>query len=275
VNKATCWFRIFVIGMGLGLTWMQGPAHAQSGGPNTVAGVDISDLWWDPAESGWGMQFTQAGDFAFATAFIYGAQNQPTWVTSHLAHGEGAAFTGPLFVTTGSSYGSPWTGASATIREAGTMTFTLLTSSTGDLTYTIDGVTVAKQLQRQTLRFDDYNGDYVSAVYVTASECTDPANDIVYTGTYGVAVSQSSTTMSVAWQRDSESVCTYSGTYGQTGKLGLLSAAYSCTTGEVGTMEFSEMQKRAGMFSARVTGRSSNLGCAYSGKFTGIDISVP
>ena len=155
------------------------------------------------------------------------------------------------------------------------MTFTLLTSSTGDLTYNIDGVTVTKQLQRQTLKLEDYNGDYMSAVYLTASDCVDPANDIIYTGTYGVAVSQSSTTMSVAWQRDSESVCTYSGTYGQTGKLGQLSAAYSCTTGEVGTMEFSEMQKRAGMFSARVTGRSSNLGCAYSGKFTGIDISVP
>jgi DNA-binding beta-propeller fold protein YncE len=36
--------------------------------------------WFDPAESGWGLSVTRQGERAYAIAFIYDPQGQPTWV---------------------------------------------------------------------------------------------------------------------------------------------------------------------------------------------------
>ena len=38
-------------------------------------------LWWNPLESGWGINFAHQGDIIFATWFTYGADNQPQWYT--------------------------------------------------------------------------------------------------------------------------------------------------------------------------------------------------
>lgn len=38
----------------------------------TSYSTDSSDLWWNPNESGWGMQLVQQGSFVFATVFICG-----------------------------------------------------------------------------------------------------------------------------------------------------------------------------------------------------------
>jgi hypothetical protein len=43
----------------------------------------------------------------------------------------------------------------------------------------------------------------------------------------------------------------------------------------VGQLDLFETTNRAGMISARVSGQSTNLGCAYSGYFSGIDPSLP
>src|SRR5205814_1086009 len=41
--------------------------------------IDYSDMWWLPAESGWGVNFTQNEGVIFMTFFIYGPDHQPTW----------------------------------------------------------------------------------------------------------------------------------------------------------------------------------------------------
>ncbi len=45
-------------------------AYAQKGNPKTAVTTDVSDLWWNPSESGWGMQLVQEGNFVFATVFV-------------------------------------------------------------------------------------------------------------------------------------------------------------------------------------------------------------
>jgi hypothetical protein len=49
------------------------PAYA------TSYSTDVSDLWWVPTESGWGMQLVQEGSTVYATLFVYGPTDQPTW----------------------------------------------------------------------------------------------------------------------------------------------------------------------------------------------------
>lgn len=59
-------------------------------------GASATDIWWNPSESGWGVNFAQNGNFIFATFFIYGPPNNaPTWVTGQLTLGIEGRWTSP------------------------------------------------------------------------------------------------------------------------------------------------------------------------------------
>jgi hypothetical protein len=241
----------------------------------TSVTTDVSDIWWNPNESGWGMQLVQSDDIVFATVFIYGADGKPTWVTAELTYVGSGVFTGPLYVTTGPYFPGPFNPGNVTVRVAGTMTFTNLTVQTAQLQYSIDGVSVSKALQRQSLKTDNYTGGYLIAVNLTQSSCFNPANNSSGTGAFGITVSQTATAMSMVWQFATNDICTYSGAFSQSGKMGRFSGTFACTTGETGNMVFFEMTNRIGMLSGRIQGTSTTYGCAYSGRFTGINPNVP
>ena len=82
--------------------------------------ANYTDIWWNPAQSGWGVNLVQSDQFIFATFFIYGAAKQPTWVTANLVKDASGAFTGPVYLTTGTYYGSPWNPADVTAASVGT-----------------------------------------------------------------------------------------------------------------------------------------------------------
>jgi hypothetical protein len=59
-----------------------------------------------------------------------------------------ASFTGTLYRTTGPAFDAvPWSAATPT--PAGTMTAAFATGNSGTLSYTLDGVTVSRPIQRQ------------------------------------------------------------------------------------------------------------------------------
>ncbi len=37
----------------------------------------MSDLWWNPNESGWGLSLSHHGDSLFAVWYTYGPDNRP------------------------------------------------------------------------------------------------------------------------------------------------------------------------------------------------------
>ena len=54
---------------------------------------NMTDMWFNPAESGWGLNLIHQGDTLFATLFVYGPDGQPRWyVASSLVGGD----DGPL-----------------------------------------------------------------------------------------------------------------------------------------------------------------------------------
>ncbi len=86
--------------------------------------TDYTDIWWNPAESGWGVNLAQNGSFIFATFFIYGSDSKPTWYTGQLTQDPSGKFTGPLFATTGPWFGTvPFNPAQVGINQVGTATF--------------------------------------------------------------------------------------------------------------------------------------------------------
>ena len=114
--------------------------------------TDYTDIWWNPAESGWGVNFAQSDKFIFATFFVYGPGNTPTWYTGELALDAGGSFTGPLYATTGTYLGTvPFDPAQSMATQAGTATFKPAAADTGVLTYNVGNVAVAKNIRRLTL----------------------------------------------------------------------------------------------------------------------------
>src|ERR1700674_1392109 len=86
-----------------------------------AAATDYTDIWYNPNESGWGVNVVQSDTFMFLTFFIYGADSKPTWFTGQVTLDASTNFNGTLFATTGTYYILPWAGASAV--AAGTVSF--------------------------------------------------------------------------------------------------------------------------------------------------------
>jgi hypothetical protein len=110
---------------------------------------NFQDLWWNPSESGWGVNVTHQGSILFATLFTYDASGQPLWlVMSNGASTSAGQFSGPLYRVTGPAFNaSPW--GTATPQQVGTMSFSFSDGDDGTLTYTVNGVSVTKTITRQ------------------------------------------------------------------------------------------------------------------------------
>jgi len=112
--------------------------------------VNYQDMWWNPQESGWGINISHQGTIVFAVLFIYGTNNRDWWLVGpNLAkQTTGEIFSGALYSVTGPVYSAqPWTPIAAT--EVGTMVLQFVNGETARLTYTVNGVSVTKTIQRE------------------------------------------------------------------------------------------------------------------------------
>jgi hypothetical protein len=108
-----------------------------------------TDLWWNPEESGWGINFTHQGEILFATLFTYGGDGEPDWFAmSRGERQEDGSYLGDLYRARGPVfYASPW--SPIAVQRVGTMRVAFAPGGAGTLSYTVDGVPVVKQIQRQ------------------------------------------------------------------------------------------------------------------------------
>ena len=117
-------------------------------GVSRTAATNYQDLWWNPAESGWGINFTHQGTTIFATLFTYASANRGMWLVATMSRQSDGSFSGDLLRTTGPSFDTvPWT--SITFATAGTMRVAFSDGAMGTLTYSVDGTSVTKAIQRQ------------------------------------------------------------------------------------------------------------------------------
>ena len=110
---------------------------------------DLTDLWWNPDESGWGLAVTHHGDNIFAVWYTYAEDGRPLWVV--LPGGTFTAartFTGKLYTTTGSPYSAQFSVAGTHVEEIGSATLDF-TGNEGLFTSTVRGFTQAKRIVRQ------------------------------------------------------------------------------------------------------------------------------
>lgn len=111
--------------------------------------INYTDLWWNAAEPGWGVNINHQGNTLFATLFTYRANGSPMWlVMSGGARQEDGSYSGLLYRTAGPPFNaSPWVAATAT--SIGTMRFVFSGAGGATINYSVDGVNVTKTITRQ------------------------------------------------------------------------------------------------------------------------------
>lgn len=232
---------------------------------------DITDMWWNPAESGWGVNIVQQNDTAFVTFFVYDNTQTAIWYTSdvHFRGSSGGAFvwTGNLYATKGPWFGGRFSSSNVTARAAGTVSLTFTNLSQGTLTYSVDGVTVTKQIERQTWTTENYTGQYLGGFSIRQSVCNPGYYNGIneQAGVVSVTHNGSSVVLVLA---NNVATCTFNGTYAQTGKLGNVQGTYGCSDGTRGNFIAIEMTPTISGFTARVAGQSQY--CQWSGYMGGI-----
>ncbi len=126
--------------------------------PDLAAATNYQDLWWVPAESGWGIDFAHQGNLLFATWYTYDVANPrggnpPMWLSAlMLRQGSSNVFTGPLNRTSGPRFDNyyavfdsqPVGTATATFTDGNHATFAYATDGSGGL----PAVTQSKAITR-------------------------------------------------------------------------------------------------------------------------------
>ena len=123
--------------------------------------TNLQDLWWNPNESGWGINFTHQADIIFATLFTYepgaGNFNKGMWLTATMPKQSTGIYQGDLARVTGSAFNAvPFTPLNPAVNasRAGNMRVQFTNGNAATLTYDVSGQQVTKTIERQV--FDPF-----------------------------------------------------------------------------------------------------------------------
>ena len=204
------------------------PAVESKSSSKGASGTDATDLWWNPAESGWGMQLIQNHTTVFATIYTYNASGQPTFFVGVMTW-TGSAFAGELFASTGPYFGGPWNPAAVSESLVGTITVTPVFVNQIDLAYTVNGVAVGKPgLRRLALANDNLSGSYEGVSNQTQT-CTSTLPSGTFNGrSITATISHGGDATLSAFIATSTAGCSYIGNYLQTGRFGQSTGTFNC-----------------------------------------------
>ncbi len=214
-----------------------------------AAPADYSDLWWNPQESGWGMNIVQQGETAFVTLFVYGPDERPTWYVASNAQvfAEDAsgnpAFRGTLYKTTGPWQGGAFDPAKVGIQAIGDIVIEPREGGKLYVSYFAEGARVVKLVQRQTFSQPDLGSNYHGSFRLRqARPGSVPHGTREYAPDVLLHLDGANVFMRV---EEPLSRCEYRGTRTMSGRFATLVGQFSCTgpaAGEPGTFEVSDFE---------------------------------
>lgn len=116
-------------------------------GPN----LRTNDLWWaTSAENGWGLNIAQQGRVLFPVWYTYDAAGKPVFFTAQGGSWNGTVWSGTVYSHTGSAWlGVPFNAALSKATSVGTISLDFSDASNATMTYTVNGVTQVKRIERQ------------------------------------------------------------------------------------------------------------------------------
>ena len=125
------------------------------------AALNYQDMWWLPSESGWGLMVLHQGNTISAVMFHYRADRKPAWyLLSNAQRGTEESFSGTLFEVTGPPLFGLFDPATVLPRNVGSMSLRFTGPNEARLSYTIDGASTQRVIERITFANLDVDGVY-------------------------------------------------------------------------------------------------------------------
>lgn len=217
---------------------------------------NVSDHWYSPSESGWGLSITQQKGIAFVVLFAYGSAGAPTWyVAQAQRYGQdmqgNPGFSGPLYRMSGPWLGGPFDPSRVTSAPVGNLTFEANGIDSAHLAYSVDDVQVTKTVQRLTFRNKDWSGLYRGVNRANYRECS-PTFVPAFTYDDGLIDVEHDGSAFRMWFEGKKQACMYTGTYTQHGRVGSVTGTYTCADGPSGTFTLSGLETSEKTFGARI-----------------------
>jgi len=112
---------------------------------------NYQDLWWNPSESGWGLNIAHQGDVLFITWFTYDTDGKALWlVGSDVRKTGNGTYSGTLYRTVGPPVSaSPWDPSKVSRTPTGNVTLSFTDDSNATFSYTVGTVSGSKPITRQ------------------------------------------------------------------------------------------------------------------------------
>jgi len=240
-------------------------------------GTNFSDQWWVPAESGWGVSVHQQHDTLFVIFFVYGPDAKPVWYSGAAVYQYNSGnplFAGDLYQTSGPWFGGDFNAVPVSYRKVGTIQFNATSVDTATLTYSVDGTTVMKSIERQApWRYEDFTGEYYGGLDYSASGCSDPTSNGYFEQFGPIHVDHSLVNSMTLVAQSSAGSCTFSGTYTQAGHMGSVTGSFDCGGGVAGPMQVFEMERTGSGMTARFAAQTGS--CTVAGRLGGIERESP
>ena len=244
------------------------PAHGGSS-----FSTDVSDLWWNPDESGWGVNVIQQGNTVFATFFVYDANGRAHWYVASAmvapsASATGATFMGDLFESRGPYFAVPFNPSAVTLTRVGTATLQVAFPGDGFLTYKIGDVTVTKAIRRQVWAVNNPSGTYEGQRVITASTGSCATGSTPFSA---MQVTQAQNAFSLKGTLGT-AACAFNGDYSVQGRFGASSGTFACNDGNTGSYTLTEVEASLYGFFARYSG--TERGCTVQGRIGGVNMAI-
>lgn len=239
--------------------------------------VNYQDLWWNPAESGWGVSIAHQGDTLFAAWYTYDRDGKGTWLVMSNGAKTGAnTYSGKLYRTTGPAFNTPsFNPSQVTVSEAGTASFVFSDENNATFSYAVDGVSGSKPIARQSFAAPSVSRDYYAAADMSVSGCSNAQDNghIVAQGMGRMNFSITGNNLSLTtpkWDAQGQLMsgqCTYTGPYTLAGsRLSFAAPFEDCyQDGTVATLTGSNLEFNAlgftGTLVVRHTAQSFYANC--------------
>ena len=114
------------------------------------SGPTYTDLWWNPAESGWGISLTHhPSGMIFAAWYTYDTNGNPKWYVVPSCPVVNNGCTGTLYQTHGPAFGQTFNPSLVTAQVVGTLSLQFVSATFATMTYTVNGVSGIEFIVRQ------------------------------------------------------------------------------------------------------------------------------
>ena len=206
----------FLRGLALVLLCAAWPCAAQS----------YQDWWWNPAQSGHGLNIGQQDNVLFVSWFTYDEQGQGMWLVTSGALA-GKTYSGNWSRTTGPKLGTPFDPSQVATSTVGTVTITFSDLHHAKMDWMVNGKSGSVDLVRETWSPVTLNGSYYGrSTSIVCGALVLDADSLTITVSSPPGAPQ---TMHVFDVDSHGKSCNFDGNVAKSGSLIHYNGAYTCT----------------------------------------------